>query len=91
MKDCSKVLFNEIESVSPCKAILRIDRENKEYGILEVQNRDFFCRSEQLNRMHESSFEIIYSEYLPCICNYRIMINIIVFFLLFIRCFHELS
>ena len=87
MKDCSKVLFHEIDSVSPCKSVLRVDREKNEYGILEVQNRDFFNGNEQTNQMYGFDDSLIVVSIFRVYAVIRIMINITVFFLLFIRGF----
>lgn len=40
MKNAAKILFAEIEGVSPCRGCLRVDRAKE--GIEEIQNRAFF-------------------------------------------------
>ena len=44
MKNAAKILFAEIEGVSPCRSCRRVDRAKE--GIEEIQNRAFFRNEE---------------------------------------------
>ena len=42
MKDSSKVVFNEIYAISPCKASIHVNRSKGEYHMTTVKDRSYY-------------------------------------------------
>ena len=42
MKNSSKVVFNEIYAISPCKASIHVNRSKREYHMTTVKDRSYY-------------------------------------------------